>query len=258
MSTALIGYTGFVGSTLHRQTSFTDLFNSANIRDICDRSYDLIVCAGAPAAKWIANSEPEKDLANLQFLMDNLATVSTDKFVLISTIDVYKMPPSVDEDTIIDPGALDYYGRHRFFLEEFVRQNFSNLSIIRLPGLFGMGLKKNFIFDLMNSGKSEWTHCESVFQFYDMQILWSDVQKVIELALPLVNFATEPVKARDVAIKSFGIDFTNVTQKPPVAYDMRSKLAGHFGSETAYFYSAEETYKRIRTYVLSQKGEFTR
>ena len=258
MSTALIGYTGFVGSTLLRQTSFVDLYNSTNIHEIQGRSYNLIVCAGAPAAKWIANSEPDKDLANLQFLMDNLKKVSAEKFLLISTIDVYKMPPAVDEDTIIDPGLLDSYGRHRFFLEEFVRQNFSNASIVRLPGLFGEGLKKNFIFDLMNTGKSEWTHCESAFQFYDMQTLWADIQRSIALDLPLVNFATEPVKAREVAKNCFGIDFTNETQKPPVFYDMRSKFAALFGSETAYFYSAEETYLRIRTFVQSQREQYSR
>ena len=41
-SSALIGYTGFVGSTLLKQRSFDACFNSANIDQIAGRSFDLV------------------------------------------------------------------------------------------------------------------------------------------------------------------------------------------------------------------------
>jgi hypothetical protein len=47
---ALIGHSGFVGTNLHRQRPFDYLYNSKNIGDICGRSFELIVCAGIPAA----------------------------------------------------------------------------------------------------------------------------------------------------------------------------------------------------------------
>jgi hypothetical protein len=59
MSSALIGHTGFVGGNLRRQGSYDELYNSKNIESIAERSFDLVVSAGAPAAKWIANREPE-------------------------------------------------------------------------------------------------------------------------------------------------------------------------------------------------------
>ena len=72
MSRALIGHTGFVGGNLRAQTDFTDFYNSKNIDSIAGRSFELVVCAGAPAAKWIANREPEQDRAALQRLMGPL------------------------------------------------------------------------------------------------------------------------------------------------------------------------------------------
>ena len=57
MKTALIGCTGFVGSTLRRSTSFDDGFHSTDINRIDGNSYDLIVSAAAPAKKWLANQK---------------------------------------------------------------------------------------------------------------------------------------------------------------------------------------------------------
>jgi hypothetical protein len=65
-------------------------------------------------------------------------------------VDVYDVKCGVNEDHIIDPEKSDYYGRHRLAFEDFVKANFTNVTIIRLPGLFGEGLKKNFIYDILN------------------------------------------------------------------------------------------------------------
>ena len=45
MSKALIGNTGFVGSTLTEQTSFTHFFRSTNIEQIENQNFESIVCA---------------------------------------------------------------------------------------------------------------------------------------------------------------------------------------------------------------------
>lgn len=73
-----------------------------------------------------------------------------DNFILISTVDVYDIKSGVDEDYIINPEKADYYGRNRLEFEKFVKDKFPKFTIIRLPALFGSGLKKNFIYDLLN------------------------------------------------------------------------------------------------------------
>ena len=61
MDNALIGFSGFVGSTLLKQTHFSALYRSTNIHEIENRKFDVVVCAGAPAQKWIANRDPAVD-----------------------------------------------------------------------------------------------------------------------------------------------------------------------------------------------------
>jgi putative intracellular protease/amidase len=69
MKKALIGYTGFVGSNLQTQIKFDDFYNSKNIQDIKNKEYDVVYCAGAPAANWIANQKPTEDLQIFLFLL---------------------------------------------------------------------------------------------------------------------------------------------------------------------------------------------
>lgn len=255
MSSALLGSTGFVGTTLRGQTTFDRHYNSPNIADIRQQQYELIVCAAAPAAKWQANQDAEGDRANLLGLMDHLKHVQADQFVLISTVDVFKMPPAVDETTPIDPERLDAYGRNRYELEQFAQEQFPNVSVVRLPGLFGAGLKKNFLFDLIQRGFSEWTHADSVFQFYNMANLWRDLQIVLSTAPPvrLVHFATEPVRAADVARHAFDLDYTHQTANPPVSYDMQTLHAELWGKSGRYIASATEIYTQIRSFAQAEK-----
>lgn len=256
MPNALLGYTGFVGTTLRGQTQFDALYNSRNIADIRGQTYDVIVCAAAPAAKWKANQDPDGDRANLLSLMEHLRHVAARQFVLISTVDVHKMPPPAYEDTPVLPERLDAYGRHRYELEQFVAAQFPNVYVVRLPGLFGAGLKKNFLFDLIHRGNSEWTHADSVFQFYNMAHLWADLQIILRADPPirLIHLATEPVRSAEVARHSFGVEYTHQTANPPVSYDLRTRHARLWGKSGDYIASAEEIYAQIREFARVERA----
>ena len=102
------------------------------------------------AEKYLANSEPERDLAAVDEAFANIVKIAPKCVVLISTIDVYDSPKSVTEYTAIDSARLQPYGLHRLQLEKKVEEYFDRRLIIRLPGLYGENLKKNFLFDLMN------------------------------------------------------------------------------------------------------------
>ena len=69
---------------------------------------------------------------------------------MISTIDVFKKPSGVDENSVIETDGLHAYGYNRYLLECWVRENYPDALIIRLPGLFGKNIKKNFIYDFIN------------------------------------------------------------------------------------------------------------
>lgn len=146
----LVGYTGFVGSNIILNHKFDKLYNSKNIEDSYNENPDLLVYAGVRAEKFLANKKPEKDLENVEIAIKNIKSINPKKLVLISTIDVYKNPVDVDEDTKIDTSNLHPYGLNRYYLEEWVENNLNNYTIIRLPALYGINIKKNFIFDLIN------------------------------------------------------------------------------------------------------------
>jgi nucleoside-diphosphate-sugar epimerase len=133
---AIIGHTGFVGSNLIHQNRFDDFYNSKNIAEIADKTFDILVCSGAPATKWIANQKPDKDRKNIKYLIDCLHKVRAKRVILISTVDIYISPVKVTETTPITLEGLHPYGKNRRELELFIENNFESL-IVRLPGLFG-------------------------------------------------------------------------------------------------------------------------
>lgn len=147
---ALVGHTGFVGAALAGQHAFAHRFNSATIDRIDGLACGTLVCAAAPGSMLEANRAPERDEAAIAGLIARLETVRAERFVLISSIAVLADFAGGDtEDTRAFREDLAY-GRHRRALEAFVEARFERHLIVRLPALFGPGLRKNFLFDLMN------------------------------------------------------------------------------------------------------------
>lgn len=250
MKAALIGHTGFVGSNLMREYPFADCFNSTNIETIAGSRYDLIVCAGAPAAKWKANQEPLVDRACLGRLMVALERVQTLRFVLISTVDVYGQANGVDETC--QPTGATPYGQHRLELEQFAQARFSAL-IVRLPALFGPGLKKNAIYDLLNDNQIEKIDSRSVFQFYNLRRLWGDIQIAAGARLPLVHLATEPVSMAEVARSALGRTWGNHLPAAPPNYDLRTQYASLFGGMGNYICPKMGVLADLAEFVHSHK-----
>jgi hypothetical protein len=252
MKNALIGFSGFVGSTLLKQTKFDGLYRSTNIGDIENQSFDTVICAGAPAQKWIANREPEVDRKKIEDLIHHLKTIQCNTFVLISTVDVFKSPVAVDESTVIDEEGLHPYGLHRRLLEKFVESHFTNCLIVRLPGLVGPGLRKNVIFDFLNNNNLEAIESRGVFQFYPMVNLWSDIVIALNAGLRLLHLTAAPISVADIALQGFGKPFNQTLSGVPARYDMRTCYAKLFGAELPYQYSVRETVQAIRSYAQSE------
>lgn len=252
MKHALIGFSGFVGSTLLKQAPFESLYRSTNISDIEGQSFDIVVCAGAPAQKWIANREPEADRQKIDGLIAHLKTVNCKTFVLISTVDVFKSPIGIDEDTSVDESGLHVYGLHRRLLEKFVESHFANHLIVRLPGLVGPGLRKNVIFDFLNDNNLHAIESRGVFQFYPMVNLWYDIQTALNAGLNLVHLTAEPISVADVSKKGFGKSFDHALANTPATYDMRTRHAHIFDAPGHYQYSSRETIQAIRVYAQSE------
>ncbi len=248
----LIGNSGFVGSTLLKQTNFDALYRSTNVNEIDGKAFDAVVCCAAPAQKWIANREPVADRQNIEGLIEHLATVFCKTFILISTVDVFKSPIGVDEETPVVEDGLHAYGLHRRLLEKFVQSHFANHLIVRLPGLVGPGLRKNVIFDFLNDNNFHAIDSRGVFQFYPMVNLWYDIQIALNAGLKLVHLTAEPISVADVSAQGFGKLFEHPLAGNSAIYDLRTRHANVFGAPGNYQYSRRETLQAIRAYAQSE------
>jgi len=252
MKKALIGHTGFVGSNLLEQTSFDSCFNSKNIELMAGKRFDLVVCAGVSAVKWKANKNPDADWSGIKRLVDVLRKVRAERFLLISTVDVYPHPERpADETADCRDDGHHAYGRHRLRLEELIMECFPRCHIVRLPALFGPGLRKNVIFDLMNDNCLDAINPESAFQWYDTRRLWRDLGVVLENDLPVVNFAVEPFATRRLIEARFPEAAVGSNAGPVVRYDIRSRHAQVWptGDARGYMLSADAAFELALDYI---------
>lgn len=256
MTTGLIGGTGFVGGTIARQRAVDRSYHRPDVAQIRGQRFDRLYLAGAPAQKWVANEDPEGDAAALAEQVEHLRHVEADVVVLVSTIDVYPTPVEVSESTPLD--ADDHpqaYGRNRLRLEAAVRELFPQTLVVRLPGLFGTGLRKNLVYDLLHE-REEFAHRDSVFQFYDLARLCDDVDVALSAGLELVNLATEPVSAREVASGVFARELQN-EQGAPARYDMRTEHAAAFGGRGDYVMDRAAVLAALQAFVTAERGSRT-
>ena len=124
---------------------------------------------------------------------------------------------------------------------------------VRLPGLFGPGLKKNAVYDLLHHNELHKLNAGAVYQFYNLDRLWTDVSTALAAGLEVVNFATEPVGVREAAREAFDIDFTNDNGLPPARFDMRSRHAALFGGRGGYIYDRQQVLRDLREFVYRER-----
>ena len=246
---ALIGHTGFVGSNLLGQRPFTATFNSSTIDTIDGQTFDEVVCAGVAAVKWWANQNAQEDRARIAGLMRHLEQIRADRFTLISTIDVYDPPIGVTEDD--EPEAQHPYGANRIMLERFVAERFPLHQIIRLPALFGPGLKKNAIYDLMHDNRVALINPAAAFQWYPLARLGRDLQIARTQPVTHLNLATEPLTMEAIRTSCFPNLQLRAQPPPPAHYDMHSLHAEALGGSGAYLMDRTAVLEAIAHFVAT-------
>jgi dTDP-4-dehydrorhamnose reductase len=251
---ALIGHTGFVGGTLARDRRFDATFHSRTIETIRGQTFSCVVCAGVSAVKWLANKDPAKDWEGISRLIDCLADVKADRFVLISTIDVYQATAGKTERDEPPTSGLHPYGLHRLKLEAFVRQQFPRCTIVRLPALFGTGLRKNAVYDLIHLNAPEKVIANGSFQWYPTRRLADDIDKVLAADIDLINITAEPVEMAAIHDRFFaGVPIGAPVADPP-CYDLRSIHDAVLGGHDGYHLSAGQIFDELATFIASARG----
>lgn len=146
--TVLVGSTGFVGGNLLAAHAFDAAYHSTDVEQGFGQPNGLVVYAGVPAAMFLANRDPAADLAVMERARWNLQRLAPEKVVLVSSICVYADSRGKTEADEPRMEGLAPYGANRLQLERWVRADWPDALILRLPALYGKGLKKNFLYDL--------------------------------------------------------------------------------------------------------------
>ncbi len=250
----LVGHTGFVGSNLLRQRSFEHCVNRANLASLEGAQLQRLVLSALPAEKWRINLAPDADLANMRQLQRVLSTVRAAQVVLISTVDVFGAAINVDEGSPIVPSTATPYGQHRYEFERWVAQRFEHCTVLRLPGLFGTGLKKNALYDLLHQHEIERLHPEAQLQWYPIARLADDIDQALAGSLRLVHAAVEPVVLREIAQRHFPLQALRPCATSPARYDMRSRHASHFGGTSGYWMDAAAVLEAIGAWISMERA----
>lgn len=149
MKYTLVGNTGLVGRNLAASHSFDGLYHKANIEESFGADNGLVVYSGLPCDELAANADPNADFARAEQALENIQKMKPEGLVLISTTQVYARSAGVYEDTRPEAQKAHAYGKNRYALESWVRAAYPEALIVRLPDLFGDGLDRNFIYDML-------------------------------------------------------------------------------------------------------------
>ena len=254
MKTTLIGCTGFIGQNLARQFHFDAQYHRPNIAEIREREFDLLALSGVSAVKWQANKNPEQDRAQIDSLLSDLSTVTAKEAIVFSTVDVYPVSEDVDESFDCQSRLNHAYGTNRLYFEDSIRSMFPRVTIIRIAGVFGPGLKKNVIYDLIHDNCLEAINPDSVFQYYDVSKLWEDTEEVRKHGIELINFVTQPIRTGDIIDRLFPGKQVGANAMPPARYNIKTKYNTLWGEQSAYMRSAESVLDSLNSFVGLSRG----
>jgi nucleoside-diphosphate-sugar epimerase len=161
MKIGIIGCNGFVGSALCRAISKTDNelieINRENYSNFVDTKFDILINSATPSKRYWALNNPLKDFNSTVGLTAEIVyNWNYDKLVQISTVSA--------------ECQLDHpYGINKYLAEQLVINNNPNNLVIRLGNLFGQGLTKGIIYDILN-GNPLFVSSDSRYTFIDVDM----------------------------------------------------------------------------------------
>ncbi len=240
---ALIGYTGFIGSNLTNFKKNLVKYNSKNIHKIRNQNFDIIICAGTSSKIWIAKKRPNEDKKKIENLIKNLKTVKTKIFILISTSEVYGKSKICLETNQNLKKRNSSYGLNRLMLETFIEKKFENHCILRLPIVYGKNFSKNFIFDLINNHEIYKLNGSDLIQIYNVANLKKDIKFAIKNKIKKLNISSKPIKLSIIAKKFFNIKLNSKKKFRTI------NIKSIYGKYSGYFYNNIKTQKDLLTFL---------
>lgn len=217
---ALIG-NGLIGKRIQSFINIDHVFTSKNINALNNYRFDLIYIAAPSGDRIWADANPAQDIDCVNIIIDYLQKQVTARIILIST-----------GDTQVRPGTA--YGGNRLKLENFVKDNFKQYHLVRIPTLIGNDITKNMLYDIKHNTKwKNKINADSMLQWYPLARLKQDLSNLIDTEY---NFGCEPILGWDI-INEF-VPNLELETRQGLIYDLKP-----------YNVSRQEVFDAIREYL---------
>ena len=184
----LIGYTGFIGSSLNQDQYHLKL-NSKNWNNISEPiDVDKLVIAAPSGVKYLANRDPLKDLDSCLTLASNIIKYfkSIKTMVIISSNDT--LNPTTD------------YGQNRLYfntlMEKVCEKLNTDLYIMYLGMTFGSNARKGMVYDFIHGNFDFYRG--GTYQFYPVRRLEQDIQYCIDNKIHRAMLSSVPIKTSEI------------------------------------------------------------
>ncbi|HEY4507132.1 MAG TPA: NAD(P)-dependent oxidoreductase [Candidatus Paceibacterota bacterium] len=170
-SVAIFGANGFVGKKIYEGLVATGKYTVTpvtrdNYQENVGKFYNIIINSAMPGARFWAQNNPDKDfIETVQKTANLIYGCKFDKFVQISTLSA-----RCQLDTI--------YGRHKLAAEKI--SDYGSNLIFRLGAMFGDGLKKGVLVDMLK-GQKVFVSKESRYNFCDVAFIGSYIASHLDL-----------------------------------------------------------------------------
>ena len=184
----LIGYTGFIGSSLNQEQYHLKL-NSKNWNSISEPiDVDKLVIAAPSGVKYLANKDPLSDLDNCLSLARNIIKCfkSIKTMVIISSNDT--LNPTTD------------YGQNRLYfntlMEKVCEKLNTDLYIMYLGMTFGSKARKGMVYDFIHGNFDYYKG--GTYQLYPVRRLEQDIQYCVDNGIHKAMLSSVPIKTSEI------------------------------------------------------------
>ena len=184
----LIGYTGFIGSSLN-QEQYQLKLNSKNWDSISEPiDVNKLVITAPSGIKYLANKDPLTDLDNCLSLARNIikSFKSIKTMVIISSNDT--LNPTTD------------YGQNRLcfntLMEKVCEKLNTDLYIMYLGMTFGSKARKGMVYDFLHGNFDYYKG--GTYQLYPVRYLEQDIQHCIDNKIHRAMLSSVPIKTSEI------------------------------------------------------------